>query len=227
MDIEDLLGDGIEDLLGDATAPEKRVWEPGMRGRPPKNAERDKDSYKTDQIHQVTGGVSIPWLMGAFRMGRAKVLKLLDDGGVRPMGTHKNGGAYYDLPEAAACLVTPKQDFKAFLKTLKPSDLPANMQESFWAAKLKEQKWRMQAGELWPTPAVMQVFSDTHKMIKTKVQLWPDTLIESAGMNDRQREVMHELLVDLLNDLANHLANDETVNETRNQLAEIDEIGDT
>jgi hypothetical protein len=158
----------IDDLLGDSDS--KKQWEPGMRGRPPKGASREA-SLRTDDLHTVTGGVSIPWLMGAFRMGRAKVIELLNKGGVGPVGTHKNGGVRYDLPEAAACLVTPKQDFKAFLKTLKPSDLPANMQESFWAAKLKEQKFRVQAGELWPTPAVMQVFGDTFKMIKSKVQL--------------------------------------------------------
>ena len=217
------MSDDIDDLLGDA-AP-KKFWEPGMRGRPPKDA--DRSMLKTDRVHEVTGGVSIPWLCASFKMGRAKVVKLLTDGGVRPIGTHNNGGAYYDLPEAASCLVTPKQDFKAFLKTLKPSDLPANMQESFWAAKLKEQKFRVQAGELWPTPAVMQVFGDTFKMIKSKVQLWPDTIVESVGMNDEQREVMHQLLNDLLNELAKELMDDATVNETRSQLAELDETSDT
>lgn len=221
MTIENLLGDDISDLLGDEPSQEKKRWEPGMRGRPPKDA--DRASFKTDQLHQITGGVSVPWLMAAFRMGRAKVLKLLNDGGVRPMGTHNNGGTYYDLPEAAACLVTPKQDFKAFLKTLKPSDLPSNMQDGFWSAKLKEQKFREKAGDLWPTAAVMQVFGDTHKLIKEKVQLWPDTIFETVGLSAKQRDTMLELLADLLNELADTIANDEKVNETRSQLAELDE----
>jgi hypothetical protein len=219
MSMDNLLGDD-DDLLGDGDLDQKPAWEPGMRGRPPKGADR---SLKTENIHEITGGVSIPWMMGSFRMGRAKVVKLLQDGNVRPIGTHRNGGAYYDLPEAASCLVTPKQDFKAFLKTLKPSDLPINMQENYWAAKLKEQKFRMQAGDLWATPAVMQVFGDTFKMIKSKVQLWPDTIVESVGMNDEQREIMHQLMNDLLNDLAKELMDDATINETRSQLAEIDE----
>lgn len=199
----------IDDLLGD----EPRQF----YSDPPKNELKPVTS-------SATGGVSIPWLVTNFRMGRGKVEKLLQQGGVRPLRHANNGGAYFDLPAAASCLVTPKQDFNAFLKTLKPSDLPVQMQDAWWAAKLKEQKFRSQAGDLWPTAAVMQVFGDTHKMIKNKVQLWPDTIVESVGMNDEQREVMHQLMVDLLNELAESLMDDSKINETRSQLAELDEI---
>ncbi len=199
--------DAFDDLLGDGPADDSAA-----------------PSYRIQEVHHIVGGVSIPWLMKSFRMGREKVMKLLADGKVKPIGTHNNGGSYYDLPEAAACLVKPKQDFAAFLKTLQAKDLPVHMQDNFWAAKLKEQKWKVQAGELWPTSAVMQVFGDTFKMLKTKIQLWPDTLVESAGLTDAQRDILIELNNDLLNELSRELIEGTKANETRSQLADLDEI---
>ncbi len=230
-----------DDPLGDLdiTSPDDSPitrWRPGGRGRPPKEIadqrERDiesahahvvRESLKTKNLHQVMGGVSVPWLMQVFNMGRGKVEQLLAKGGVRPVNTHRNGGVLYNLPDAAACLVTPKKDVEALIKSLKPSDLPINMQDGYWAAKLKEQKYRVQAGELWSTAAVMQVFGDTFKMMKTKIQLFPDTICESVGLSDEQRRVLQELLDDLLKEMMNELLRDETLNQTRSQLSELED----
>lgn len=198
------LDDDLDDLLG-TSKPSKR--------------EPIEYSTKTTDVHRIVGGVSVPWIMRVFRMGRSKVEGLLAD--CRPLGTHPNGGLYYDLAEAAAYLVKPTRDMKAILKTITAKDLPDELREAFWSAKLKEQKFRVLAGELWPTPAVLEVFGEAFKSIKSAVQLWSDTVEESEGLTDAQRELIMTLSDKLLADIRKKLVEQARSNATESQLAEL------
>ncbi len=180
-------------------------------------------SLKTIDLHEVVAGVSIPWLVKAFRKGRGAVEKALAQGGCEPVRVHRNGGLYYDLPAAAACLVPPTTNLAHYLKTLKPSDLPEQLKDSFWSARLKEQRWREKAGDLWSTAAVLAVFGDTFKMMKTTTQLWTDTIDETVGLSIEQRDVLTQMVDNLLREIHEELVKGEKANLTRSQLAELDD----
>ncbi len=198
--------DDLDDLLGTRTIRKK-------------SADAEAFSTKTTDLHRVVGGVSVPWLMRAFRMGRGKVETALRE--CRPLGTHPNGGLIYDLAEAASYLVKPKHDLQALLKTITAKDLPEELREGFWSAKLKEQKFRVLAGELWPTPAVLEVFGETFQSIKSAVQLWTDTVEETVGVTDEQRDLLMKLSDMLLNEIRAKLVVQAKSNATESQLAEL------
>lgn len=176
----------------------------------------------TLSAHRVAGGVSIAWLMQAFRMGRVAVEKALAAGRCLPTSSTRNGGHLYDLPDAAACLVVPKTDLKAYLRTLKANDLPEHMQEGYWNAKLKEQTFRRLAGELWSTTAVLNVFASTFKAIKEQTQLWPDTLESKVNLTPQQHKALTFAIDQLLDDIRANLLTAKEEGRTLSQLGEVE-----
>lgn len=191
-----------------------------LLGRPRAANVAPEVSLKTDDLHTVVGGVSISWLMRAFRMGRGKVETALRD--CRPLGTHANGGLYFDLPEAASYLVRPKKDLRELLKTISDKDLPHEMREGFWNAKIKEMKARAMAGELWPTASVKEVFAESFKTIKSTVQLWADTVEQQEGLTDEQRKLIIELSDKLMVELHGALVKQAKNSATPSHIAELE-----
>jgi hypothetical protein len=197
--------DDLDDLIGTAKPLPKRD---------------EKVSLRTIDLHQVTRGVSIPWLVRVFRMGRAKVEMALRD--CEPASTTPNGAPLYDLKEAAAYLVEPKKDFKDRLKSITAKDLPDELKETFWNAKLKEAKYRALAGELWTTPSVMEVLGETFKTIKSTAQLWTDTIEDTVSLTDKQRALQVKLVDRLLDNLHKALVKQAQSKATKSLLEELE-----
>lgn len=204
--------DVFDDLLGDA--------QPARAPLPAAAPEEMEVSLRRGNIHEVVGGVTVQWLSTVFRMSKPKVVQRL----IRcpTLKTHQNGAVIYDLAAAAAYLVPPKTDVKAYLRGLKPDDLPEQLKDQFWAAKLKEQRWRTNAGELWTSDSVMEVFGETFKTIKQTVQLWTDSVEETVGVTDEQRIFLRNLSDDLLDKIHKALVTLDATSATRNQLSELD-----
>lgn len=207
MSFDDLLGEELD-------APSPRL--PG-RPRGP-NYEPSKPS--TLNLRE-TSGVSIPWLSAMFRKNRRTITEALLQ--CKPIAQGKGGGMLYDLAEAATYLVVPRRDIKSFLKSLTAKDLPQELRETFWNAKLKEAKYRMVAGELWPTASVLEVFGETFKTIKTTTQLWTDTIDVSYPLSNDQRNLLIELVDKLLGELHQALIENAKSTATESFLAEIDD----
>lgn len=124
-----------------------------------------------------THGVGIDWLAGAFRMDRRKVRAKLAP--LKPLGQHKTPTGtrpVYDLREASAYLSPNIEQIHEAIRNMSASDLPPGLQTDVWDARLKEMKWREQAGELYRADDVREVFADTFKTIKQTMQLWADNL---------------------------------------------------
>lgn len=80
----------------------------------------------------------------------------------------------------------------AYMASMKPSEMPSNLQQAYWDAMLKKQKWEENAGDLWRTVKVQEAFAEAAKMIKQTVQLWADSVGEETALTDAQRElIMH------------------------------------
>ncbi|MFC5394413.1 hypothetical protein [Bosea vestrisii] len=205
----------FDDLLGTEITPLKRG--PG-RPRGP-NYVPPPDQDKRPRFNDLTG-VTIPWLARMFKKSRATVQTSLQN--CEPIGS-KGGGPLYDLSEAASYLVVPRRDVRDFMKTITVKDLPQELRETFWNAKIKEAKFRVIAGELWPTQSVLDVLGETFKTIKTTTQLWTDTIDETTGLTNEQRDMLIKLSDRLMADLHEALIVNAKASATESFLSELDD----
>lgn len=125
-------------------------------------------------------------------MSREEVRKKLS--ACPPIRYDANNRPLYDLREAASYLVKPKIDLNSYVKTIKPKQLPNELQTEYWSARLKQQNWEMKAGKLWRTEDVVDLFGELFKSIKQSCQLFPDTIERETGITDHQRKRLTELV---------------------------------
>ncbi len=211
------------DLLGEDVSPVLR-----KRGRPPTNkqlvdetaADRNALGLDSRDSHKIASGVPIPWLVRVFRMPRQKLERALLNCPI--LRTTNSGTPVYDVKTAARYLIDMTPQMEAYLQTIKAADLPEKLRETYWNAKIKEAKYRVMAGELWPTQAVMDVLGETFKTIKKTTQLWADTIGETSELSDAQRALIIQLVDRLLDDTHQALVMQSRDNQTESHLAELD-----
>lgn len=178
-------------------------------------------SVRTADVHDVVGGVTIPWLMKAFGMGRQTVTRKLI--GCQPIGQGKHNTPVYSLPDAASFLVKPRVDLEKYLKEIGPKDLPVKLQDAYWAAKNKEQRYREKAGELWRTEKVIEVFSEVLQQLRTKLQLIPDRIERESGLTETQRQSVSSIVDSIQDDMHKSILEFAKSQVTPSQLGEMDE----
>lgn len=171
-----------------------------------------------DDLHAVRAGVSIPWLMKAFRMGRGKVETSLV--GLQPIATGQNRTPLYDLPSAASRLVPPKIDLERVLATVKPDALPDRLREAYWNAKLKEQRYQERAGDLWRTERVISLFSETLQEVRNKLTIIPDQVQRAVGLTPQQLVSVTQIVDAVQDEIYKFILGAKDRNKTPNQLGE-------
>lgn len=201
----------FDDLLGSADDDRPDI-EPARHGR--------DFSLAFGDVHEINRGVSIPWLCQAFTMTRKQVVKALDECPIQRMS---GSSKIYDLRVAAGYLVKPRINIRQYINSLEPKDLPDHLRREFWGAKLAEQRWRKQAGELWASEDVIAVFGEVFKLIKSTTQLWGDSLDNVDTLSDPQRETLTVLVDDLTGQIFKTLEDLESGKATPAQIAEADE----
>lgn len=160
----------------------------------------ENDEDETDlrmDIAEVYGGVSGHWLSQIFGHDKNTIKKKLAAGNCEVVG-YRNGGPLYRIAEAAQWLVKPKVDLVSYVKSLRPNDLPPMLNDAYWGAMLKRQKWEENAGDLWRTEAVLEVFGDLALSFKTTVSLWVEEVDRQQSLTPEQRAVLTGLCDDLL-----------------------------
>lgn len=148
----------------------------------------------------LTGGVNISWLATAFRIETKTARKRI--AGLKPIGFGTRGEEIYDFLDAASYLAPPQRDkFARWIGTLRTSDLPTQLQDSYWAAMRKRQIWEQNAGELWKTDDVAELLGDVFKMLKSNMQLWTDNIDANGDLPGDQRDKLTQMVDGLQNDL--------------------------
>jgi hypothetical protein len=176
-------------------------------------------AFRTDpEVHGINGGVSVAWLMKAFRMGRQTIERRLV--GCAPIGKGKHSSPLYDLPEAASFIVIPKRAITDYLRDVKPEDLPENLREGVWNAKLKQQRFEEKAGDLWRTTRVIETISDLLVDLRSKMTLIPDETERAAGINREQRRKLAEIVEAIQDDMYKSILDLQKTRFTPNQLGE-------
>lgn len=188
-----------ENLLGDV--PKKKNWS-GRQESMRRNravATRLPNEKILPNNKDTIVGVSLAWLAQAFQITTYEARKKLTH--CVPIRFEGNNRPIYHFRDAAAYLVKPKLSMDQYLRTIKPSQLPAKLQTEVWNAAIKRQKWEEKAGKLWRSEAVQEVFAETFKTFKTQLQLWPDILEREKSLSSDQRNRLIALLDELQEDL--------------------------
>lgn len=234
--VREMFDNEIDDMLGGSASIYQEPLSPAPRrgGRPkgsktrPKTGSRvpasteNMDIIGTQNATTLLTGVPIPTLIRIFRMGRGTILEALKN--LEPVKLGHNGAPYYDLAEAASYLVAPKVDVVSYIKRMDPDDLPDQLKSSYWNAKLQRQKFEENAGDLWRSEDVMQVLSDTFKIIKDRSQLFVQALEGNCKLTDEQRKEFMKLVNGMLMDVRAGLQDHENVSKTRSQLSDLDDV---
>lgn len=172
-------------------------------------------------VEDMLQGVTVSWLAQVFGMDPKTVKSKLAD--CPPLHRRKAGYVYH-LPTACAYLIKPAISPEQYIKNMKPSDLPAAFQQSFWDAALKRQKWEENAGQLWRTEKVREVLGSTFQTIKFTMQLWTDTLERQTGLTTEQRTLLVKMVDSLQEDIYNALVAQAADKKTGSQAAELPEM---
>ncbi len=178
-------------------------------------------------VEQVLGGVTASWLAQAFGMDVKDVKRKLAGCPALVEGTNTGRGyqgRLYDLKVAAAYLVKPKISAANFLSAVKKAELPATLQQSFWDAMLKRQKYEENAGDLWRTAKIREVLGQTFQSMKFTIQLWVDTVERATGLTLEQRKILVEMGDSLQGDLYAALVRQMENGTSGPQLAELPAI---
>jgi len=191
--------DDIEDILGQAS-------------------DKPNDDEFSLDMTDIERGVSITWLAYAFHMDKNTVKRRIAP--LESIGK-KLGHPVYAMRQAAAYLIQPKVDIADWIKKLRPNDLPPLLQETFWAAALKRQKWEENAGDLWRTDAILDVFGELAMSIKSQVQLWVENVDRNHNISPEIRKAITEQSDNLLAEIHKILIEAPSKKRTENQLSEL------
>ena len=200
--------DEFDDILGPSETQdeEQDFFSPLLKkrpGRPSKREAEEREQMLAD-IANVDNGAPILWFVKHFKMSRATINEKLKNCPIHRRHPTK-GHPYYDIKTASGFLVEQPIDTERLMRTIKAGDLPLKLQEQFWNAKIKEMKFKVLAGELWPTEAVMEVLSDTFALIAGKMKLWVDDLEEEHRLSDEMRLDLTKLVDALRAEIRNGL----------------------
>ena len=169
-------------------------------------------------------GVTVSWLSEHFEISPNTVRSKLQ---TCPHMGKIGKGFSYSLKEAARYLVTPNVDWPRLLRNLKKADLPPALQKDLWDARLKEQRFRIEAKELWETEDVIEAFTDVFIAIKSNVQLWPDVVERQIGLTDEQRASLVDLGDNLLDQIHTSIKERLSGRSTLAAIKDLDDLGDS
>jgi len=163
-------------------------------------------------------------LADAFDMDRRVVVKALSE---CPVAKYERGNSpRYRLKDACQFLFKDYiggANLTEALKNVNPDDLPANLQGETWNARLRAQKWKFNAGELWPTSRVVEALTNVFTTIRSSLNLWADDVAEDQSLPDETRAELTRRVDDLRSAIYHELVEMPEQARTGNQSSEYDE----
>lgn len=187
--------DPIADLLGDTPQPQESR-KPDLEAQLAKRVEQQKLQTPGTYMQPVT----TQFLGTVFGLHANTVAKQLAKCPVAEYKPH--GGKMhprYHFREAIQYLVEPKVDIATWIANSK--HFPPELNKSFWEAMRVKQKWQLEAGELWRTEDVMEIFGTVFLMIKEQTRLWVERLPDSQDMTTAQYEAFQSQVTALVDDV--------------------------
>lgn len=175
----------------------------------------------TQQRQLLQSGFSRRQLAEFFNKDSDTVTKRLKD--LKPCGMRASH-PIYDFKEACARLVDPVVDIEAWIKQLRPNDLPVYLQDQFWKAQLSRQKFDENRGELWRTERIVTVLADVFKTVRQRILMTCDMVEREATLNDTQRKIVLTIMDGLLKEIQTSLVDQFKDYNTDDKDSAIDDI---
>lgn len=196
------------------------------RGRAEAEIDHKKDVLEHDlpSYEYFWRPVSVNFLANVFRnRDHAYIRSKLADCPVKGYGEDRK--PRYDFLEAASYLVSPA-DVAEHIRRMKAVDLPPALSAAVWKARLDEQKWHTLAGNLWHTEDVLTVFGDVFMLMRTRMQLWVETLNDKLTLTPEQFELIRNLVDGLQQEMHDALVKLPAQKSTPSSLAESSKVDD-
>lgn len=212
------MNDDLDDLIG-TPEPDPEPKKPRRRDYVAKAEDRRKPDAPA--LQALLRPVSITFMSEALKMDRKTVTRRLAD--LTPLGYHRGNSPLYDFRQALPYLITPKFDVEKALEKIGTESLPPSLQKDVWDAKLKAQKWRQNAGELWQTEDVLEVLGEAFSRLRTSTQLWIDQIADNHALPTSAQVELADLVNGLQTDLHRTLVEMPKERATYSQLGEEDE----
>ncbi len=146
----------------------------------------------------LTTGATVPQLSRMFNIPGKVIREKLQD--LDPIAK-RNQMDLYQVGLAAQYLVTPLSDLDEFIEKMTEHDLPPALQKAFWAGLRERQKFEEDAGDLWPTTAVIENVSTLFKTLKMSMNVVRDTVERETELTERQRQIITSLIDGALEDM--------------------------
>lgn len=153
----------------------------------------------------VTLGITIPDLASMYGMSQEDVKEALAL--VKPIRGKQIRTAVYAMWDAMGALrgtedagVSAEQ-IADYISKMKPSQLPVGLQDAFWSAQIKRQKFEEERNDLWRTPAVMKVISELLRVARQSMTLMVDNVDQQTALTPRQREIIRNIGDSVLADM--------------------------
>ena len=156
------------------------------------------------QFYMPVGVAFLAKVLGMHNETVAKRLRTVTP--VGHAGTAQNR-PLYDFKTVVPYLVKPKMDIRTYLRSLNPADMPQNISKAFWEAERIRTKALLEAGEAWPTEAVLDRFGKLFMMIKDRIPLITEGMRDEGLTDDQMAKLqaacdqfqkdLHEALVEL------------------------------
>lgn len=154
-------------------------------------------------------GASISQLGKLFGMDNRTVRSKIH--GVEPVG-RRAGYPIWAVKDVAPFLVETQLNVDeievviAYVRKLNHTNLPKMLTKEFWAAMTAKQRFEENAGDLWRTEKVLEVYGDLVKAIRMPLVLALDTVQGEVEMSERQQKIMTAIIDNLLGELSNAVA---------------------
>jgi hypothetical protein len=154
-------------------------------------------------------GASISQLGKLFGMDNRTVQSKIT--GVEPCG-RRAGHPIYAVKDAAPFLVETQLDVNdieqviAYVRKLNHTNLPKMLTKEFWAAMTAKQRFEENAGDLWRTDKVSEVFADLVKAVRIPLVLANDTIANEMELSESQQKALTHIIDGLLEELSDAVA---------------------
>lgn len=79
------------------------------------------------------------------------------------------------------------------------TDLPKMLSKEFWYGQNQRLRYMIAVGDLWDTPAVVELASEVFKTLRLSLMLASDSVERSTGLTEAQREIIENLMHEALN----------------------------
>ncbi len=149
-------------------------------------------------------GASISQLGRMFAMDNRTVIAKIT--GLEPCGK-RAGHPIYAIKDAAPHLVEPILDLEdietviTYVRKLNHANLPKMLTKEFWAAMLSKQKFEEEAGDLWRTEKVIEVYAELVKSVRMPLVLALDNVASEVELNDRTQQIITGIIDSILEEL--------------------------